>query len=257
MLSLDQVKYTHNLQGEILRFAQDDTKDMFEIESEQFTGPLELLLELIEAESLSISEVSLAHVTESYLAHIEKNEPPPDELADFLIVATRLLLIKSRLLLPDPVVEEEDTSDLAAQLKMYKQFVELSAHLEKQFNAKIELFPREKPETIKVLELVIPEGLAIETMRESFAKLLKNLEPIFNLKQVALERVVSVKERFDEIRDAIMQRARFTFRDIVGTGKSKVETVISFLALLELVKQRVVHVVQGDSFEDIEIKRID
>ncbi|MEK7452115.1 MAG: segregation/condensation protein A [Patescibacteria group bacterium] len=230
---------------------------MFEIESEQFTGPLELLLELIEAESLSISEVSLAHVTESYLEHIEKNEPPPDELADFLIVATRLLLIKSRLLLPDPIVEDEDTSDLAAQLKMFKAFVELSVHLEKQFNASFELFPREKADTIKILELVIPEGLTIDAMRESFAKLLKNLEPFFNLKQVALERVVSVKERFDEIREAIMQRARFTFQDILGNGRSKVDTVISFLALLELVKQRVVHVVQGSSFEEIEIKRVD
>ncbi|OGL64060.1 hypothetical protein A3C09_03295 [Candidatus Uhrbacteria bacterium RIFCSPHIGHO2_02_FULL_47_44] len=230
---------------------------MFEIQSEQFTGPLELLLELIEAESLSISEVSLAHVTESYLEHIEKNEPPPDELADFLIVATRLLLIKSRLLLPDPIVEDEDTSDLAAQLKMYKAFVELSAHLEKQFNAKVELFPREKPEAIKILELVIPEGVSTTSLRESFAKMLKNLEPFFNLKQVALERVVSVKERFDEIRNAIMERARFTFRDIVGTGRSKVDTVISFLALLELVKQRVVHVAQSDAFHDIDIHRVD
>lgn len=230
---------------------------MFEIQSEQFTGPLELLLELIEGESLSISEISLAHVTESYLDHITKNEPPADELADFLIVATKLLLIKSRLLLPSPVEEEEDTSNLALQLKMYKAFVELSAHLEKQFNTSVELFPREKADVIKITELVIPNGLTIDAMQESFAKLLKNLEPFFNLKQVALERVVSVKERFEEIRNAIMERARFTFRDIVGSGRSRVDTVISFLALLELVKQRVVHVVQSDAFHDIEIKRVD
>jgi len=230
---------------------------MFEVSSEKFTGPLELLLELIEQEQLSISEVSLAHVTESYLKHIETHEPPADELADFLIVATRLLLIKSRLLLPDPVQDEEDTSNLALQLKMYKAFVELSAHLEKQFNASVELYPREKADVIKITELVIPEGVNTNAMRESFAKLLKALEPFFNLKQVALERVVSVKERFDEIRNAIMERARFTFRDIVGNGKSKVDTVISFLALLELVKQRVVHVSQGSSFEDIEIKRVE
>jgi segregation and condensation protein A len=230
---------------------------MFEVSSEKFTGPLELLLELIEAESLSISEVSLAHVTESYLEHIEKNQPPAEELADFLIVATKLLLIKSRLLLPDPIEEEEDTSNLALQLKMYKAFVELSAHLEKQFDAPVELFPREKADVIKITELIIPDGLSIGTLHESFARLLKNLEPFFNLKQVAMERVVSVKERFDEIRNAIMERARFTFRDILGSGRSRVDTVISFLALLELVKQRVVHVVQSSSFEDIEIKRVD
>ena len=119
------------------------------------------------------------------------------------------------------------------------------------------MFPREKADVIKITELVSPDGLTVESMRESFAKLLKALEPFFNLKQVALERVVSVKERYEEIRNAIMERSRFTFRDIVGSGRSKVDTVISFLALLELVKQRVVNVVQGNSFEDIEIKRVD
>ena len=230
---------------------------MFEIQSEQFTGPLELLLELVEKENLSISEVSLAHVTESYLDHIEKNEPPPDELADFLLVATKLLLIKSRTMLPVLPDEAEDASTLALQLKMYKEFVELSKHLETQFNSVYELYPREKAEVVQMTELTIPEGLSIETMRDSFAQLLKRLEPFFKLQQVALERVVSVKERLQEIKDAILERARFTFRDILGSGRSRVDTVISFLALLELVKQRVVRVVQGNAFEDIEIKRVD
>jgi segregation and condensation protein A len=230
---------------------------MFEIQSEKFSGPLGLLLKMIEEEQLSISEVSLAHLTESYLQHIEKNEPPPEELADFLVVATKLLLIKSRSILPVVEPEQEDASTLALQLKMYKEFVELSKHVEEQFDSRAELFQREKADVIRVTEMVIPEGLSTSSLHESFSYLLKHLEPFFRLQQVALERVVSVKERLQEIKEAILQRARFTFRDILGTGRSKVDTVISFLALLELVKQRVVHVVQGGSFEEIEIKRIE
>ena len=66
-----------------------------------------------------------------------------------------------------------------------------------------------------------------------------------------------MKERIQELRDAILTRARFTFQEIAGGAKSKVDVVVSFLALLELVKQRVVHVVQPESFEDIEIKRVE
>ncbi len=229
----------------------------FEVALEQFAGPFELLLQLIEQEELSITDVSLSKVTESFLKHIEDSHPTGDELADFLIVATKLLLIKSRILLPVKDEEEEDTSNLALQLKMYKEFVELSKHIESQFNANVELFPREKADVIVQTELVIPNGLSIPVLQESFQKLLKHLEPFFKLQHVAMERVMSVKERLQEIREAILERARFSFREILGSGHTKVDVVISFLALLELVKQRVVNVVQSDSFSDIEINRVD
>jgi len=229
----------------------------FEVALEQFSGPFELLLQLIEQEELSITDVSLSRVTESFLQHIDKTEATGDELADFLLVATKLLLIKSRILLPVKDAEEEDTSNLALQLKMYKEFAELSKHIEKQFNANVELFPREKADVIVQTELVIPDGLSVIAMEISFSKLLKHLEPFFKLQHVAMERVMSVKERLQEIREAIMERARFSFREILGSGHTKVDVVISFLALLELVKQRVVNVVQSDSFSDIDIHRVD
>ena len=86
---------------------------------------------------------------------------------------------------------------------------------------------------------------------------MKRLEPFFALERAALERVVSVQERIGQIREAILERSRMTFRDVVRGAKSKVDVVVSFLALLELVKQRLVSVVQGDSFSDIEIKHVE
>ncbi len=229
----------------------------FHVASDKFSGPLELLLEIIEEEHLSITEVSLAQITESYLQYINTHEPPPDELADFLIVATKLLLIKSRTILPKAGEPEEDASTLALQLRMYKEFVEASKHLEAIFDNDKELFAREKADVVKQTEVIVAGGLTPTALQESFAKLLKQLQPFFALKQVAMERVISVKERLEEIRSAILERSRMTFSDIVGNGRSKVDVVISFLALLELVKQRVVYVVQDKSFHEIEIKRVD
>jgi len=231
---------------------------MFEVSSEQFSGPLELLLELIEEEKLSISEVSLAKVAESYLKHIEEFEPPADELADFLLVATRLLLLKSRHLLPEVVPEqEEETLDLAAQLKLYKIFVDLSKNVEAAYQSPQESFAKPKAEEIAIPHMLIPDDLTVSALHEACLRVVKAFEPFMQLKEVAMERIVTVKERFQELKNLIAERAQISFREFIASGKSKGDVVTSFLALLELVKQRVVHVNQSESFEDIDIKRVE
>jgi len=230
----------------------------FEVQLEKFDGPLHILLELIQTQELPITEVSLAQVTEGYLGYIQQNEVPPSELADFLVVATKLLLIKSQAIMPvEQEVEQEDPSTLALQLRLYKEFVDASAVIEERFDNASISFARLAADVVKIDEGEIVTDLTPNALNESFKGLLKRLEPFFKLQSAALERVVSVKERLREIHDAILARANMTFRQIASGGKSKVDIVVSFLALLELVKQRVVSVVQGGTFDDIEIKRVD
>ena len=108
------------------------------------------------------------------------------------------------------------------------------------------------------LELAeVVTNLSKNDLHDAFAGLLKRLEPFFRLQTAALERVISVKERLREIHDAILSRTKMTFRQIAQAGKSKVDVVVSFLALLELVKQRAVQVVQSGVFDEIEITRVD
>ncbi len=230
----------------------------FEVRLEKFDGPLHVLLELIQAQELPITEISLAQVTEGYLRYIETQEVPPSELADFLIVATKLLLIKSQAILPvEQEVFEDDSSKLALQLRLYKEFVDASKILEDLFMNTHTSFERAQADLVKVQPGEIVTNVTSGMLQEAFAGLLKRLEPFFKLQTAALDRVVSVKERLQEIHQAILARANMTFRQIASGGKSKVDIVVSFLALLELVKQRIVHVVQGNAFEEIEIKRID
>jgi len=230
----------------------------FEVSLEQFDGPLHLLLDLIESQELPITNVSLSQVTEAYLNHVNSTEVPPAELADFLVVATKLLLIKSRAILPVPEEEEnEDPSTLALQLRLYKEFVEASRKLEAMWDGPEWSFARSQADIVKAEGFTLSPGLDVSVLHNAFKSLMAHLEPFFRIQQSAMERVVSVKERLHEIHDAILARSQMTFTQVIGKGRSKVDIVVSFLALLELVKQKIVHTVQSDSFQDIQIKRVD
>jgi segregation and condensation protein A len=230
----------------------------FKVQLEQFDGPLHVLLEIIQKEELPITDVSLAQVAEDYLKYVEINEVPTAELADFLIVATKLLLIKSQSILPAKELDKEiDTSTLALQLRLYKEFVEASKTLEALYNHPFESFGRHKADVVKAKSDVLETQITPQALNDSFTRLMKRLAPFFKLQTTVMERVVSVKVRLEEIREAILSRAKMTFRQIASQGKSKVDIVVSFLALLELVKQQSVNVVQSGAFDEIEIKRVD
>ncbi len=229
----------------------------FEVKLNQYAGPLQVLLELIEKDELPITEVSLAEVTDDYIRHVNKHQPDSDELADFIVIASRLLLIKSRAILPSVEEEEVPESTLALQLRLYKLFVDASNNLSALHQSDNESFSRLKSDVIKKPNFNFPEGLTVDSLEKSFIILLKRLEPYFSLKRVALERIATVQERMKEIHDSILDRSRLTFKYMITKSRSKVDIVVSFLALLELVKQNIIHTVQSDTFSDIEIKRID
>ncbi|MBU0646329.1 segregation/condensation protein A [Patescibacteria group bacterium] len=229
----------------------------FAIKQERFSGPLHLLLELIQKQELPITEISLAQVTEEFLAYVEKQDVPPEELADFLIIATRLLYIKSKAILPLPQEEDEEVSLLADQLKMYQEFVAATKHLEELYAAPTYLFAREKAEAQPSTEFAPPENAGTLELHDAFRRLLKRLEPFFLLQQESMRRVISVQQRINQIHQVIQQRANLAFSDLIKGSKSKIEVVVSFLALLELVKSRLVKAVQKDGFSDIQITHVD
>jgi segregation and condensation protein A len=225
---------------------------------EQFSGPLQLLLDLIEREDLPITDVSLAKVADDYLRYVNSHEVPAEELADFLVVAAKLLLIKSNAILPVPDMEEDaDPGQLAAQLRIYREFVQASKTLESLYASGHVMFGREKPYIPVPEKFLPPRSVTGQTLFEAFENLMKKLEPFFALKEASMRRVVSVQERIRDIQRAILERARMSFRDVIGGASSRAEVVVSFLALLELVKQRIVHAVQGSAFEDITLKRVE
>ena len=116
---------------------------MIEVKIDQFKGPLDLLLDLIKREKLDITQISLAKVTDQYLEYIESiKEIEAEEVVDFLLVAAKLLVIKSKVLLPKED-EDEDESDLVWQLRIYKAYLEASKKIDKIINQKNFLYTRQ------------------------------------------------------------------------------------------------------------------
>lgn len=232
---------------------------MHSIKLEQFEGPLDLLLQLIEQEELDITTVSLAKVTDQYLKHVEQLEHVmPEEVADFLVVASKLIYLKSKYLLPNlDIADEEDAGDLAHQLKMYQQFYQASKVLEKMLGKQHFGFIRTQPMRPKFApEFTPPPSLKSEDMVTIMKNVIARLGEIASLPKVLMARAVSIKERIGHFRDLLQEKMEFSFSHFVDKG-NKVDTIVSFLAMLELVKQRVIKVEQNELFSDINIRNQD
>ena len=232
---------------------------MRKIKIEKFEGPLDLLLQLIEQQELDISQVALAEVTEQYLQALENAEEfPVEELADFLVVAAKLLLIKSRILLPQLAVEgAEEAADLEKQLKIFKEYLEASKNIAKIIHKRKFTFGRGKPAIVIEKKFSPPEKLTTTILKELFLGVLKEIELVVSLPKAVVEKTVSISEKIETIRALILDKALVSFKAIIQDSKSKTDVIVSFLALLELVKQRSILVKQSKLWQDIEIERID
>ena len=231
---------------------------VYKIRLEKFEGPLDLLLQLIEEEAMDITQVSLAHVTDQYLQYLNTTaDISTEELADFLVVAAKLLLIKSRTLLPQLGIEEEEGTDLERQLRMYREFYEASKVLNKMILKKHFLYPRDRM-VIKIDRVFNPpKSITTEKLRDLFVGVLQELEPWVNIPREVMVKTISIRERITNIQQMISQKVNMSFRDLLKSSKNKTEVIVTFLAILELVKQRTVAVVQENVFDDIVIKKVE
>jgi segregation and condensation protein A len=222
---------------------------------EQFEGPLDLLLELIENTKLDISDVSLAAVTEQYLTTLASaNGLPTEELADFLVVAARLLLLKSKTLLPGMFGgDAEEGAGLAAQLTLYRTYVEASRRLRGQLRNGHPLFIREHP-LVSGPTFLPPKTISGELLAGSFRAFLAHVEPPLRTSPDLVRRTVSLHERIRHIQGLLAARERFGFSDLFVGSTNRTEIVVTFLALLELVKQRTVALSQDSPFSEITVQ---
>lgn len=223
---------------------------------EKFEGPLDLLLSLIEKEELSISEISLSVIADQYLESlkdvVEKN---PDELADFLVVAAKLLLIKSRSLIPQEKILEDEGPSLEIQLKMYKIFWEASQKLEKRIKEKRFLFFRDKLPVSIAPRFSPPPSATSERLHQVFLDVLAKITPVIKYPEERLKKVVSIQEKIDRIHQAMAGKETLNFKELLSNAQDKTEIVVNFLAVLEMVRSRQVSVEQTEDFGEIMILR--
>jgi segregation and condensation protein A len=233
----------------------------YQVELPDFQGPLDLLLHLIEQEQLDITKISLARVTDQYLVYLDVlREIDPDELTDFLVVAAKLVLIKSEALLPRPPAsmldeEEEDVGDeLARQLQTYKQFKEIAAQLQQVELKGRRCFIRLAP-PLKIEPKLIPGEVSLADLLEAArqAMAIKPPEPVVD--EVVSRQVVSIGQQMALIRQQLTRGEHVSFQQLLVQSYSRIEVIVTLLAVLELIKRQVIRVDQSELFGDMMIRK--
>ena len=231
------------------------SKSEFTLEMQGFRGPLELLLDLIEQRKLQVNDVSLAGVSDDYIQYIENKERVPlSETAQFVVVAATLLLIKSRSLLPTLELtndEEEDIRDLETRLKLYGHARHAAKLLKKQWGRR-SFLPKNLP-TEQVVFL--PAADVTPTNLSSTLKNLIEALPVFTRIPTAC---IGKEIKLEDVIESLTTRMRTAFTDSFSrltSGVGRIETIVNFLALLELVKRGTLDATQGENFRDITIQQ--
>ncbi len=228
----------------------------FKIKTEIFEGPLDLLLSLIEKKKLFINDISLAKVADDYVAYLQNQQNfPIGQSADFLVVASTLLLIKSRSLIPSldlSIDEKQDIDDLERRLRLYQKIKEISYQVKKMFGQKI-IFQAEPRKLIPVFS---PDNsMTKENLLLAIRRVILAVPKPDKIPKAIVKKVISLEEMIVNLTDRIKSSIKLSFKEFASVGKAeKVNVIISFLAMLELVKQGIVNVRQVDQFADIEIE---
>lgn len=226
----------------------------FAVKTDVFEGPLDLLLNLVEKRKLFINDVSLASVADEYVAHVKKFEDfPVAEAAQFIVVASTLVLIKSRSLLPGVKISEEeegDIEDLERRLSEYQKMRNLSRHILDRFG--VHKMHKASQRQVGAPMFSPDKNTTISRIVISMQEVLKNLPKKELIPKTIVQKVISLEEMTARLIERIKQSLTTSFTDFANIGKAeKIEIVVGFLAMLELIKQGSIAVRQSGRFEEI------
>ena len=233
---------------------------MAEISLPVFEGPLDLLLHLIERDDLDITAVSLVSVTDQYLKAIRSGDGfEPHALAEFVSVGAKLIYLKSKALLPrpdaDPEAEIDDDDvgrELVDLLREYKRFTEVVNMLAQRQDSGMRSYARMAP------PLVVPEGTGLSNVTvDKLAAIMREIlgrKPIVRARAVIIrDTAMTLNERVLDFRERLRKRGKFSFRRAILECKDRLEVVVSFMAILELLKTGECDARQDASWGDIEV----
>jgi segregation and condensation protein A len=229
---------------------------MFKVHLEKFEGPLDLLVRLIEEQKLDITRLNLAKVADDYLEYIRSNSQIDlESLADFVNVASRIILIKSQSILPSLEIsdeEEKEIVDLEYKLREYQKFKEASEKIGKLRGAGRFSFSRDFLLGVAT-QYYAPKNVNIFDLKKTLLGVIAQIVLPEKLPHESVREIITLEEKIEELQNSLSKRVETSFREISSSARDKVEIIVAFLAMLEMVKQRIIDVEQGDLFEEIRI----
>lgn len=240
----------------------------YQIKQGTFEGPLELLLSLIEQKKLFVNEISLAEVTNDYIAYIKSlndisTNKHISDVSYFILIAATLILIKSKSLLPNLSLTDDETekiTDLETRLKLYDIIKNASIDIKNNFGTKIIFMPVDR---IWSEPLFSPDPqISINKMSSCILEVLTHVpKPKEMLPEIEVKKILNIDEVINSLTDRIQTAINLSFRDFSQSHgaqneeEAKVHVIISFLAMLELVREGIIEVIQNSSFGDIAINK--
>jgi segregation and condensation protein A len=221
-----------------------------------YEGPLELLLELIEKRKLLINDISLAEVADEYIARVRTQaELPVGETAEFVALAATLLLIKSRSLLPTLELsgdEQKDIKELQYRLALYQILKEAAGELGRFSKSPQSLFEGRMPEPPA---LFIPDAsITVRSLREAAQAVIEGFPSMLALPKVSVKKIISIEEMVQQLATRVSSAFKLSFKEFTKGSQARGEVIVSFLALLELVKQGIIKATQEDKHGDITLE---
>lgn len=236
-------------------------KHSYRVDTEVFQGPLDLLLQLIERAELDISKLALAQVTDQFLDFMkELKDRRVERVSEFLLVATRLMQIKSESLLPRPVVRQPDEEDpgeaLVQQLIIYKRFKEIAKLLAERQADNLRSFLRLAPPP-KVEGKLDLSDVQVRDLYEAALRAFRDQEVVAPLGSVVVAPKVTIREKIKVIAARMRKGPRTMFRELFEDKPTRLHVVVTFLAMLELVRRFRIAARQESLFGEIELQRDD
>ncbi len=234
----------------------------YKVKLEVFEGPLDLLLYLIKKDEVDIYDISIERIAQQYLEFMDSFKVLDLEIAgEFVVMAANLIYIKSRSLLPvhvqppeEEVDEEDPRWDLIRQLVEYKKFKDAAAQLSQREFEQSNLYTR-LPEPEEAVERPLGE-VSVFDLIAAFNKILKRIEGKTEDLREIFEENYSVSDKIDFIMKMTASGVTLKFTELFASAASRTEVVVTFLALLELVRVKQLSLVQGEAFGEIELKRV-
>lgn len=233
----------------------------YKIDTPVYQGPLDLLLQLIENAELDITTLALATVTDQYLRHLEvMQDLAPDEISAFLVIAAKLIQIKSEALLPQQTNLKEDETDLgnelARQLIAYKRYKEIADILAERKELGYQTFIRLSSPKVNVNESLELGDFGINELFSLASTIFQKEIERQSISTVVERPKITIKDKINQISALFRKSDELTFRELLGDQYSRLDVVISFLALLELIKGDFIKFVQEGLFDDIKMVRV-
>ena len=226
----------------------------FSIKTEVYQGPLEILLDLIEARKLLVNDLALSDITEDYIAHVRAQDAfPVEETASFIQIAATLLLIKSKSLIPDLALSDEenaDIDDLKCRLEAYEKVRDASRELAR-IAGKATMLPAggRAPEPF----FAPARDLTADALAEALARVLVARDVVEALPTANVKPMITIEEVMGDLAKRVQSALTLSFKEFSGEKAERVDVIVSFLALLELVKQGTVAAEQYHQHGDIRI----